>query len=507
MSDANRSAVRWCKEPSFAASIGGTYATGAVTFASAPANNDTVTVNGTVYTFKTTPSAANHIVIGATAALCAEYLAAAINADQSLVTTGYYATTTAHSTVIADASSGVITITAKAHGTGGNALTLAESGSQTSVSGATLSGGTASNYATMTAVRFNSHSLKHRKDTVESEEIRSDRTAFGLVQVGVGGAGDTNHELHCGDFNSWIGSVAMNTIRSGSSTQAMTISGGVLSPAVDWSAVPDILNAKYVKLSARDAANNGIKRVISISGNNLTLEDVVDEVGASGDTIEFYFVRQGVTLESYLLEVENTDSGIIIPLTGMCLNELALTMTAKAKVMARFGWMGYGMPSGSTTRTDTAGNATADPSLNPIINTTSHIPLFYANGRPMRTSVLNFDFLLNNNLRERPAISREGTLVPGTGEASISGRLNAYFDSRKDYDDFLAHRDTSLETTFQDSAGRIINIYMPAIQMGDGTADTPGTNQDIFLNRTFKAKKAVGHDGTQFQLQIDMLAP
>ena len=505
MSDANRTALRFAKEPSFAAAIGGAYASGTVTFSGAPSNNDTVTVNGVVYTFKTTPAAARDVAIGATSALAAEYLAAAINADPSLVGTGFYSTTTAHTTCIASASGAVVTVYARAHGTAGNSFTLAESGSSTTVSGANLSGGAASNYATMTNLRFNSTSLKHRKVTVESEEIRSDRTAFGMVKVGIGADGDIGFELHYGDYNSLIASALQSPIVSGTNTQAMTISGGVLSPAVDWSAVPGILGAKYVKLSSRDAANNGIKRVISISGNDLTLEGVEDEVGSSGDTIAFAYSRQGVTLESYLFEVEHTDSGIVIPLTGMCVNEFALTMTARAKMMARMGFIGYGLPSGSESRTDTCGNATAAASLEPIFNTTSHIPLFYINSRPLRNSAASMDLTINNNLRERLAISREGTLTPGSGESSIGGRLSVYFDNKQEYDAFLRHEQLSVEMRLQDADGNVFGIYLPGVDLSESTQDVPGGNQDIFLNRQFKAKKALGHDGTQFQCQIDML--
>lgn len=509
MSDANRTAVRFAKEPYFAAAIGGAYASGTITFSGTTTDGDTVTINGVVYTFKDTLSAARHVKIGATAAATALNLVDAVNANYATYGVAYHQLTVANVYCIASVASGgtVVTVSSKLHGTASNSYTLAKSSTDITVSGANLSGGLASNYATMTDLRYTSHSLKHGKMTVESEEIRSDRTAFGMVKVGISAGGDLNHELHMGDLDELIASALQGPIESGTSTQAMTISSGVLTPAVDWSATPGILGAKYVKLSNRDAANNGIKRVISISGNALTLEGVVDEIGASGDSIEWAYSRQGVTLESYLLETDQTDSGIVVPLTGMCINEFALTMTARAKVMVRFGWLGYGIPSGTTTRTDTCGNAKANPSLNPIVNTTSHLPLFYANDKPLRTAQMSMDFSVNNNLRDRPALAREGTLVPGSGESSITGRLQGYFDSKFEYDDFLAHTDTKIEMKFVDSSGNVMSIFMPAVQMGDGSADVPGTNQDVFLNRTFKAKKAVGHDGTsQFQLQIDMLA-
>lgn len=100
-----------------------------------PVANETVTVNGVVYTFK---AAANvtlntHVAIGADEDETGENLAAKINLVEGL---GVAAVTAAN-------NAGVVTVTAVADGTGGNAITLVEAATNVAVSGATLSGGTA----------------------------------------------------------------------------------------------------------------------------------------------------------------------------------------------------------------------------------------------------------------------------------------------------------------------------------------------------------------------------
>lgn len=507
MSDSNRSAVRYALEPYFGAPIGGSYATNTVVFAGIPANNDTITVNGVVYTAKTTIASARDYARGSSAAVAAQNFADAINHNLQTEGVAWYPTTPADTYVIASVVGTTVTLTARLHGTGPNAYTLAESGVNTSVGSGTFSGGTASDYANVTALRFNSHSLKHGKMTVESEEIRSDRTAFGTVKVGISAGGDINHELHYGDLTPFIGSAMMADVVSGSSTATdWSITSNVLAKGAATPA--GVLGARLIKIAGfATAANNGIKRV-TVSGNNITIlgDTLADEAAGASVTITWLYYRQGVTLTSYLLETEDTGSGIVVPLTGMCVNEWALTFGARAKIMTRFGFLGKGLPSGSVTRTDTCGNAVTAPSLNPIYNTTSHVAKLYQNGLPQRAPATSVDFLLNNNLRERPAIGIESTLVPGTGEASFTGTLRSYFDSKFEYDDFLNHLDASLEFQLVDSSSQYINIYMPAVQFGDGANDVPGTNQDVFMNRTFKAKKGVGHDGNQFQCQVDMLA-
>jgi hypothetical protein len=120
----------------------GDAATGTITFTGAPSNNDTVTVNGEVFTFKTTPSGANDILIVGTA------LGNAINLSLALSTVS---SANISNKVVADnvkSTSNIIRVTALPCGTAGNAYTLTESAANVAVSGAgTLAGGGGNNYA------------------------------------------------------------------------------------------------------------------------------------------------------------------------------------------------------------------------------------------------------------------------------------------------------------------------------------------------------------------------
>ena len=121
--------------------VGGGVATGTMTVATNPANNDTVVVNGTTLTFKTAAVAATDVEIGANAAGTAANLAAVLSAstDKGIAAAQYSVT------------GAVVTVTygAKVYGTSGvktadgNEFTLATgtAGSKVTVSGATLTGG------------------------------------------------------------------------------------------------------------------------------------------------------------------------------------------------------------------------------------------------------------------------------------------------------------------------------------------------------------------------------
>ncbi|MFA9261789.1 MAG: hypothetical protein ACEQSB_00315 [Undibacterium sp.] len=110
---------------------GGVKATGTVTFAvSPPINNDTVTIAGVVFTFKTVPVLATDLAIPGTIAAAATALAAAVNANLF-----------AGADAIASAAAGVVTLTGRDFGAGSNAVTMTKVGVNITVSGATLAGG------------------------------------------------------------------------------------------------------------------------------------------------------------------------------------------------------------------------------------------------------------------------------------------------------------------------------------------------------------------------------
>lgn len=124
----------------------GTAATATLTFLSQVLDGATVTINGQVYTFKNTLSAAYHVKIGANAQSTLENLIQAMDLT-GVAGTDYGVGTVAHPTVNANARVGnVATFYARTAGTGGNALTLAHNTGSVSTYGvrwsaSTLTGG------------------------------------------------------------------------------------------------------------------------------------------------------------------------------------------------------------------------------------------------------------------------------------------------------------------------------------------------------------------------------
>lgn len=123
-------------------------------------NNDTVTVNGKSYTFKTSLTPAEgEVLIGGSADASLTNLAHAINGTGGTAGTDYQVAA-AHPTVGAGTvSSHVITLTALAKGAAGNALTLTKSATHLTVGGATLSGGINGTTGTAGELRYDTTTL------------------------------------------------------------------------------------------------------------------------------------------------------------------------------------------------------------------------------------------------------------------------------------------------------------------------------------------------------------
>lgn len=117
-----------------AAGVDAVAASGTITIgATAPSAGDTVVVNGVTFTAKATaPAAANEFVIGANATATATNLLNAMKfyPDPRL------------GNLLFSQNAGVITVTYYIVGTIGNAVTLTKTGTNITVSGATLTGGT-----------------------------------------------------------------------------------------------------------------------------------------------------------------------------------------------------------------------------------------------------------------------------------------------------------------------------------------------------------------------------
>jgi hypothetical protein len=155
--DSNLTEVSYAEETTFGASAAGVRASGRFTLTGQPANTETITVAGVVYTFQTVlTNVARNVFIGASAAVTMQNLIAAINLAAG-AGTKYAAATIVNANVSAvyDGTGGVhMDVTAKLQGTAANALATTDTVTNGSWAHATLTGGVAPAYTNLQKIRF-----------------------------------------------------------------------------------------------------------------------------------------------------------------------------------------------------------------------------------------------------------------------------------------------------------------------------------------------------------------
>lgn len=276
--------------------------------------------------------------------------------------------------------------------------------------------------------------------------------------------------------------------------QVMTATSGTFSTVVQ--------GAKYIKIaSAATSGNNGIKKVVSCTSTVLTLATGSLTGSDTGDAIVVTcnYARTGSTYITHMIQKEYTDITRYLVFTGMGIDTYDFKMEAKNKVMQTFAFMGcQGLSRSAKVNTLAAIAA----SSNGIINTSSMIGTLTKDGTAFGNPVMSVNFQVKNNLRERPYIGSLVSQEHGVGFSEVTGELKVYFTSAEMLTAFLAHSTFAVEFPITDSAGNVMNVYLPAVQTATGSPDNTGINTDVMQTVSFRA---VPSSSLGYQIQIDRL--
>lgn len=366
--------------------------------------------------------------------------------------------------------------------------------------------------AQLREVRFISSGLDHEKLTVMSEEIRADRARSQLIKVGENAAGPLGMEFIVGENNYWTLSalqdeqwregadIVIADSALGTGVITITATAGTFGAALQ--------GAKYVRLTQSSgsphAAYNGIKRLISASDTQLVIERPSGAIPLmSGVTLSvaYKYARNGRT--KHYSMIEHQYLGLATPAYAQFMSQLVdqwtLTMDAQARIMQTFQFSGTNAVLGAATAG--VGEPMAH-STRPICNTTGNVSGLVLNDGLLVAPVLSMNFTLGNNLRNRPALGRETTLIHGTGRSAPDGTLNAYFDDTDLLEKFLNHESVALMVPIMDAQGNLQSVFMPHIEFADGWPTIDGIDTDLMLNEAFNA---TAHPTLGYAIQVDQL--
>lgn len=342
-------------------------------------------------------------------------------------------------------------------------------------------------------LRFTGESLAHAKDTVLSEEIRSDRQRIDLAEVGAQAEGGLDLELSYLEYQeffqgflcaSWVTIAITQTLAIDESSETLTGTAGQLSA---------LLAGGFVRVSgAVTGANNGIKRVVSINGDgsvatfaagSFSADEASPTITLAGKDLRNGIERHSWTLERDVLAASGTH--YFQSYAGMMANVLEVSMRSKEIVTGSMSFLGTkGLPAGATVSTGGAPTATT---TDPVMNGTSHIGQLWQDAALMTEKLKEWTFSINNNLRGKDALGVRGNFDIGLGSIDVTGKISAYFKDNTLYTALVNHSYSGLAVVITDSAGNSLCFTFPRVNFGAGDPQATGINTDVMVDVDFTA--------------------
>jgi hypothetical protein len=220
-------------------------------------------------------------------------------------------------------------------------------------------------------IRLTGETLAHAKETIQSQEIRSDRQVPDLVKVGSSATGNVNFELSFAEYLPFIEAVLCSSFDDITLTD---VSGSIDKDAHTFTAgtpgaVASLPEGGFVKVASATLVNNGIKRVLTNDGTVLTFAPGSFSANTSGQNATFTTsdLRNGLERRSYTIEREVINSEgtkLYQSYPGCYVGMMDLRVESKQIVTGSFGVMGkFGQASLSTLNTNGALAATGTLTL------------------------------------------------------------------------------------------------------------------------------------------------
>jgi hypothetical protein len=344
-------------------------------------------------------------------------------------------------------------------------------------------------------VRITGTTLGLSKDSLQSEEIRSDRQIadfrLGANQVG----GDINFELSYGSFDRFLQAVLLSAdwaapATTGTTTISATATGfsrasgsfltngfAVGQTVTSSGFAGSGFNGKSIitavtALTMITTPMSGTHGVEAGSGNELIIAS--QSVKAAATRSSFTFVR-------HFADILTADNPYYI-YRGVELNSIQLSISANSMITGTFSVIGQSQE----TAQDLTGLGT--PTYNPA-STTSPLDSFTGTleeGGSTVAVVTEISMTLQNGIEPRFVVGSKNSIYPSVGRSNLTGQVTAYFEDSTLVNKFLNETESSLVFSLPDGAGNIQRYRVPRIKYTGGQPDV-SSEGPITLSMPFQA--------------------
>lgn len=475
-----------------------------------PTDGDTMTIGTRVYTFKTVPAAIDDITLDGTLAVTKTNLVAAINGTGTDGVEAFTGTTKNLQVIFDNFVNDLTTVRAVSQGTSFNSVATVETFTAVTnvFGGAVLTGGTDAPYS---ALRVTSESLTHNTDSVNSDEIRSDRQNVDVIRTNIGTSGDIGTELSYGAHDDLMEAAllsepfttghstisAATTIFFDASDNSVNDSGSGFLPGGGG----DYTVGSWIRSSGNTiAANNNCFRIVSVTAAKMVLAGGVVSNSVAGDAVT---LKQGEEIVNnvceyvYDIEKKMTDIDCYAHFVDQVVNGMSITVAAEALIVGTFSFTGRNEESNDFTQ---ASSVTAS-AQNPVLNAIDNVKAVFENDTA--TDVSNVSFTLGNGVRQRSNVSTLGAASFGFGKIDLTGTLQAFLKDKVLMDKYLNFERSSLSISLEDALGNNYIFEFPAVKFTSGARVAGGINQDIIADMAFTAYR---HDVRNFTIKIVRIA-
>lgn len=355
---------------------------------------------------------------------------------------------------------------------------------------------------TMQVLRFTSSDFGAQKETVVSDEVRSDRMVSTIAETAATSTGNFGWELSLGgSFDPLFEAALCGTFTTATNaTNVAVTAGNQFSLAAGFS---NVVVGQWVFASGfTNSANNGWHRVTAATANAITVATTLTvETAAAPKTVRGRMVRNGTVRRSFTFEEAMLDINQFFQFRGQRLGTMSMDVQAGQIVTGSFGFQGTQTTVGGTTISSVLTPATTTQ----IVNATANVGGIFedTNYTALTTAIQGFNLNLDNALRNQMAVGSKFPTGIGYGRQTVSGSLNAYFSSLALYNKFLNHTASALSFGFSDAAGNAMRVTLPRVFFNSSNPNISGIDQDVMEQIEWTA---VQDPTTGCQIQIDMIA-
>jgi len=345
-------------------------------------------------------------------------------------------------------------------------------------------------------VRITGTTLGLSKDSLQSEEIRSDRQIADYRQGANQVAGDINFELGYTSFDQFL--------------EAVLLSGDWASPATTGTATLDQTATTITRATGSfvtDGFRPGMEvevsgysgsgangqmlvtavvaltlTVTALEGQTLAIEaGDGDESVVASNRIACGTERRSFSLIRYFSDIQTADKPYHI-FTGCELASLQLSIAANAIITGTMGVIGKGL--------STAQNLSAygTPTYN-AVSTTSPFDSFTGTldeGGSTIAVITEITLNLQNAIEPRFVVGSQNSIYPSVGRSNLTGQITAFFEDSDLIDKFINETESSITFRLPDGAGNAQRVTIPRIKYTGGQPDVSGEGP-VTLSMPFQA--------------------